>query len=306
VAAALPVPQVDATDPAAGFLATATTGSAEERVAALRAAPAATAEVGLQLVRALIEAGQVDQARRELESLTAPSLFDPDDRSTLDPEDWRPVWYRGLATLVDGQPAQARLAFDAVYDMLPGETAPKLAIAVCAEAAADHQDAARYYDLVWRTDHSYVSAAFGLARVLLAQGDRERAVRVLHSVPETSNHYVAAQVAAVRAHTSGEQPVLAEITAAGDRLAALELDVARRTHLTVEVLRAAFDWFAAKGDTDNGQGARGVVLGHELSDRGLRLGLERSYRTLARLADTPEERFALVDLANAVRPRTMV
>jgi serine/threonine-protein kinase PknG len=301
VAASLPVPQVDATDPAAGFLATATTGGGEERVAALRAAPVSTAEVGLQLVRALIEMGRVQEARHELETLTAPSLFDPEDRSLLDPDDWRPVWYRGLAALVDGAPADARSAFDTVYDLLPGETAPKLALAVCAEATGDHREADRYYDLVWRTDHSYVSAAFGLARVLLAQGDRGRAVRVLHSVPETSNHYVAAQVAAVRAQTSGEHADLAGITSAGDRLAALELDVARRAHLTVEVLRAAFDWLAG-----NGPGAQGVVLGHELSDQGLRLGLERCYRTLARLADTPEERFALVDRANAVRPRTMV
>jgi serine/threonine-protein kinase PknG len=154
---------------------------------------------------------------------------------------------------------------------------------------------------VWRTDHSYVSAAFGLARVLIAEGDRPRAVDVLHSVPETSNHYVAAQVAAVKAHTSGERPAIAEITAAGHRLAALELDVARRAHLTVRVLRAAFDWLA-----DHDQAVSGQVLGHEVTDRGLRLGLERCYRTLARLADTPEERFALVDRANAVRPRTMV
>ena len=35
-------------------------------------------------------------------------------------------------------------------------------------------------------------------------------------------------------------------------------------------------------------------------------GLERAYRALARLAPTSEERIGLVDLANQVRPRTLV
>jgi serine/threonine-protein kinase PknG len=49
----------------------------------------------------------------------------------------------------------------------------------------------------------------------------------------------------------------------------------------------------------------GPLLGCELSDTGLRLGLERSYRALARLSATRPGRFALVDLANNVRPRTL-
>ncbi|MFD9738567.1 tetratricopeptide repeat protein [Umezawaea sp. NPDC059074] len=309
-AAALPVPQVDATDPAAGFLATATTGEAAERVAALRAAPVTTAEVRLQLVRALIDAGQAEEATRELYGLTATSMFDPDDPSLVDSDDWRPVWYRGLAALVEGSPIDARAAFESVYDVLPGEAAPKLAIALCAEATGDLDEAAHYYELVWRTDRSYVSAAFGLARVLLKAGTRDRAVAVLHTVPETSSHHVAAQVSAIRAqtdkahHGAGGEPAITSISGAADRLAALELDVARRARLSVEVLQAAFDWLASGGGTSaNGHGE---LLGCELTDRGLRLGLERHYRTLARLADSPEERFALVDRANAVRPRTLV
>jgi serine/threonine-protein kinase PknG len=48
------------------------------------------------------------------------------------------------------------------------------------------------------------------------------------------------------------------------------------------------------------------LLDNELSNAGLRLGLERSYRALARLAHTADERYALVDRANKVRPRTLV
>jgi serine/threonine-protein kinase PknG len=49
-----------------------------------------------------------------------------------------------------------------------------------------------------------------------------------------------------------------------------------------------------------------VLLGSDLDERGLRFGLERSYRTLARLAPGGEERIDLVERANRYRPRTWV
>ncbi|MBW4718220.1 serine/threonine-protein kinase [Saccharothrix obliqua] len=306
--AGLPVPQVDPTDPAAGFLATAATaGDPDRLVAALRAAPVTTVEVRLQVVRALLGAGRADEAAAELKALADPGVTGrppggaapavPDDVD-LHPDDWRPDWFRGLVALARGRFTEAREAFDRVCDVVPGEAAPKLALAVSAELAGDPEAAAGYYRVVWRTDHSSVSAAFGLARVLLAGGERAAAVEVLHGVPETSSHHVAARVAAVRAQAGGE---LADVVAAGTWLSALELDVARRVGLTVELLSTALGALPA-----HGSGPAGELLGCELTETGLRAGLERCYRQLARLADTPEERIALVDRANAVRPRTLV
>ncbi|MCE6997514.1 protein kinase [Saccharothrix sp. S26] len=306
-ATGLPVPQVDTSDEAAGFLATAaTTGDPDQVVAALRVAPVRTVEVRLQVVRALIEAGRVREAVGELDALASP--FDPDDLRTTAPDDWRPGWYRGVAALADGRHERARSVFERVRDALPGEAAPKLAVAVCAEASGDGEAAAAGYEVVWRTDHAYVSAAFGLARVLVARGEREAAVGVLHSVPDTSIHHVAAQVAAVRAQLGaarecagrGGSEALSEVMAAGARLSGLELDVARRVGLTVELLGVALE------SLPRGGVVAGTLLDCEVSETGLRLGLERCYRQLARLADSPEERIALVDRANAVRPRTLV
>ena len=114
---------------------------------------------------------------------------------------------------------------------MPGEAAPKLALAVCAEATGDWTTADRYYRIVWRTDRTYVSAAFGLARALLARGERLEAFDVLSSVPETSNHHVTARLAAAAARVRGVPP--AELTeddlvAAGGLLEDLELDAERR------------------------------------------------------------------------------
>ena len=57
--------------------------------------------------------------------------------------------------------------------------------------------------------------------------------------------------------------------------------------------------------TTNGSPPGGPpLLGQPWQERDLRLALERSLRTSARLASDVRERIALVDRANAARPRT--
>ncbi len=149
-------------------------------------------------MRARLETGEWGTALEALSALEA-----------ADPDDWRVVWYRGVAALVTGDHEGAALAFDAIYDAFPGEIAPKLALGLCAEVLGQLDNAAEYYRLVWSTDPSYVSAAFGLARVRLAAGDRHGAVRTLESVPESSIHYTAARVAAVRRGCGGARSLRA-------------------------------------------------------------------------------------------------
>ncbi|WP_430379068.1 tetratricopeptide repeat protein [Streptomyces sp. B1-3] len=304
-ALALPVPHVDPTDPNAGFLAGLMTTAPAELLGALSAAPAPSAETRLRQVRAWLENGDAHTADESLRHLE-------DER----PDDWRVVWYRGVAALVTGDHEAAALAFDAIYDAFPGEPAPKLALGLCAEVLGQLDNAAEYYRLVWSTDPSYVSAAFGLARVQLATGDRRSAVRTLESVPESSIHYTAARVAAVRARlrgrtaTAGDVPFLDDLTAAAGQVEALDaygLDPARREQLSAEVLGSALDWILSGGQDPGSPAAGGrSLLGSGLDERGLRFGLERSYRTLARLARGGEERIDLVERANRYRPRTWV
>ncbi|MEE1785376.1 tetratricopeptide repeat protein [Streptomyces sp. SP17BM10] len=306
-ALALPVPRVDPGDPNAGFLATLLATDPREALAALAGAPADSAERRLRELRALLELGRHDEAQAALAALEQ-------DHS----DDWRVVWYRGLAALVgattgSGAPDEASLraaaeAFDAVYDAFPGESAPKLALAICAELLGDGGDAAEFYRLVWTTDQSYLSAAFGLARVRLGEGMRPDAVRVLESVPATSSQYTAARIAAVRARLRerpATEPLGADLAAGSDQLTALKLDDRRREELSVEVLRAALGWVTA-GSAGAAQGGRPTVLGRPADERELRFALEQSYRVLARLADRAETRIEMVERANRARPRTWV
>jgi len=308
VIAGLPAPLADGSDPAAGYLATLAGLAPAAQAQALRGAVAGDAgvppavagspETRLALVRALIAVNDLNAAQACLAELPAGQA------------DWRATWYGGLCALAGGRPDQARAAFSAVYDELPGELAPKLALGFTAEAAGDTAAARYYFWLVWTIDRSYVSAGFGTARACLAGGDRIAAIAAIAAVPETSSHYAAAQIAAVRLLVAaGTGRSEDDLRQADFRLGKLSLDDndPRRHQLAVEILRAALDWVSATpAAASNGaaQTAGQPILGCEPNERALRFGLERGYRALANLI--PERRVELVDIANTVRPRTWI
>ncbi|WP_243722557.1 serine/threonine-protein kinase [Actinomadura sp. 7K507] len=295
-AAALPVPLVSGSDPAAAFLAGLTARDPGDLAAALSSAPVGSREVRFALVRVWIELDDLDGARRLLEELAAEAA-----------DDWRVDWYRGVRALAGGRGPEAVAVFNDLYDLAPGERAPKLALAFCHEILGDMAQADRFYEAVWRTDPIHVSAAFGLARTRLAAGDREAAGRVLDSVPRVSSHYLAAQLAAVATAVRGRDP--GELTAAtlietGRRLSSLRLDTERTAAFSAEVLEAALGWVrAGRAQAPSGSGYR--VLDTDLDEASLRARLEETYRVLAKLADGAGHRHAMVRRANAVRPRTL-
>jgi serine/threonine-protein kinase PknG len=301
IVAGLPLPQVDRTDPAAGYLATFAGLSPAQRVVALSLAVAGDAtippevtgspETALALARARIDTGDYDAAAAVLAGLAAD-----------DPSDWRVAWYSGLRSLATGAAGAARDAFSGVYDELPGELAPKLALAFAAEAAGDLTAAGHYFRLVWTVDRSYISAAFGLTRTCLAAGDRPGAIAALAAVPGTSSYHAAAQVAAVHILVAGDGHGGVsgdDLRQADGQLGRLALDDVRHQQLVIEILRAALEW-CTTGASDGPP-----ILGCEPNARAVRFGLERSYRALARLTPDTSRRIELVDMANAIRPRTL-
>ncbi|MGW0807415.1 tetratricopeptide repeat protein [Nonomuraea sp. NPDC002799] len=279
-AGALPVPLADPADPAAGALAALAGGEGKELIDQL-AAMARTPETMLMKARLLAEEGAAG----------APAALAELSREV--PGDWRILWYRGVLALTTGQADEAVSMFDTCLSALPGELAPKLALAFALECAG--KPAAHWYDVVWRTDHAYVSAAFGLART--------GRTAVLGEVPATSSYRVAAQVALSasvvrRADVSTLTP--ADLVGAADRLAGqADMDPRRRDLLTAELLRSALAWL------DTGSAPKDLRLaGAPFTENGLRRRLESIFRKLAVAAESRQERHALIDQANAVRPRT--
>jgi serine/threonine-protein kinase PknG len=296
-ALALPDPQVDPADPHAGLLAAISTERPDETERVLAALPDPSLETRLRVVRARIELRHPDTGT------------DLDTLARHQPGDWRVDWFRGLESLVDGNVELARRSFTAVLDTLPGEAAPKLALALCAARAGTAETAAHGYAAVWRTDRSYVSAAFGLARARFARGDRAGAAAALETVPEGSRYAVTARLCAILTRTRGcadGQPPVADFFTAAEQLGTLELDDQRRELAVAEVLETVLSWERAGRPWPHGATTPipATVLGHRLNERGVRDRLESAYRELARLAPTMAQRITFVDKANDRRNRS--
>ncbi len=294
----LPSLKLDPQDPGASFVLTNTgLAASPEQQAALYEQGAArlpqSAEVRLRWAASLTDAGRHTEAETRLQEL-----------ETVDPFEWRIAWQRGRAAFLRQDFAGAGRYFDAVYAEQPGELAPKLALALAAEATGENGRAARLYDTVSRTDPGFVTATFGLARCLAATGKREEAVAAYGRVPAASRFYTRAQVSLARTWLhdgGGTRPGATELERASKALEALTLDVLERHRFAAEVQGRALELLEAHALPDAPQVR---VLGQPLVNASLRSGIEKALRGMARLATDRAEKTRLVDLANRVRPRT--
>ena len=308
VLAALPIPIANPSDPAAGVLALTMRSDPTQildSLAELREAMAGTVEIDLAEARAHLELGEVDAATTLLDSL-----------ASREPHRWQVTWYRAETALMQGDYAAAYDYFETVTDQAPGEAAPKLAAAVAAEfcyvsGESDPDgwlDRARCrYENVWRTDRGIISAAFGAARMRRAAGDVVGTVEILDQVPSTSRHYHNALCSSVVALVHGRD--LADVTEAqlheaARRVRTLPKSEFRRLQLRALVLGVALGWVQHRNQHGRLDGTR-TLLDHALTERGLRKATEKSLRDIAALAERKRQRHALVDLANAIRPRTL-
>lgn len=298
IVTALSVPLVDPTDVAAPVLQATVLSQPVQTLDSLRAARhgslaaegidvSESVELPLMEVRALLDLGDVAKATRKLDDLAERVGWR-----------WRLVWFRAVAELLTGDYDSAIKHFTEVLDTFPGELAPKLALAATGELAG-HDDVGKFYRTVWRTNDGVISAAFGLARSLSAEGDRIGAVRTLDEVPATSRHFTTARLTSAVTLLSGRST--SEITEeqirdAARRVEALPPTEPRVLQIRALVLGGAMDWLEINTASTN------HILGFPFTQHGLRLGVEASLRSLARVAPTQRHRYTLVDMANRVRP----
>lgn len=295
---ALPVPLVDPADVGAAVLSASVLSQPVHTLDQLRAARhgaldsegidlSESVELPLMEARALLDLGDVAKATRKLDDLAARVGWR-----------WRLVWFRAVAELLSADYDSATKHFTEVLDMQPGEPAPKIALAAAAELAGS-ADEGKFYGTVWSTDHGVISAGFGLARALSVEGDRDAAVRTLDEVPATSRHFTTARLTSAVTLLSGRST--SEITEqhirdAARRVEALPDSEPRVLQIRALVLGTAMDWLADHTASTN------HILGFPFTEHGLQLGVEASLRGLARVAPTQAHRYALIDLANSVRP----
>jgi serine/threonine-protein kinase PknG len=298
----LPTLKVDATDPAANLiLGTAALTRPDRRLAALRDIAGRkpdSVEARLRLADALIlsEGGAVpDEVYRHLDAV-----------GVEDPFDWRVHWYRGKALLASGQGSKARSSFDRAYFELPGELAPKLAIAFAAEVEGDTRTAISFYDRVSRVDPAHSSACFGLARVRAKAADRDGligAAEALRRVPAAASLYAQAQIRL--ADVLIEDGIRFDhnlLEQAAETIEQIGVEGGIVHQLAGRLFVAAIELI--ENGTLKGMHGR-TLLGSPFALTDLRLAAERRYRSCGHLTEDVAERIRWIDLANRVRPVTL-
>ncbi len=282
----------DGDDPAATWLAALTADDPAQRRVLLGQAPVSSPGVAIAcgyVALELNDAAGVEAAAQQV--------------LQADPWDWRGVWLQGLSALGSDRSSDAVGAFNTVYGQLPGELAPKLALARACELAGDLDIADRTYEVCARTDAAYVAAAlFGRARVASAAGRTTAALEALDQIPATSRSYGESRRmrAMLLASVPDERRTIGTLDAAARELAQATIDPKERAGLQVDILDAALQHVLVNGASP------GVTVGGvEATEIALRGGLEAAYRSAAGLETDRAQRVQLVDRANRVRVRTV-
>lgn len=284
----LPALRVDDHDPMSTWLAGVNVADPAARLGILAHAPQEDTEVCLARARAAIEAGQAAPLAQAIATILE-----------ADPWEWRAAWVEGLGALARGDAAAARASFNAVYGQVPGELAPKLALATACELSYEPDIAEVLYAICARTDANFTApAAFGMARIRQARGDVDGAIAALDLVTPTRSSFIDARMwrASLLATSGRGLPALAEALNSVTQVAVTPRDRAR---LQCGVWRSALAIV-----TDSGPHPAILIGSVPATVAALRGALERTYRELAALAPTRDERITLVDAANAIRTWT--
>jgi len=282
----LPQLREDTTDPQYGWLSTIGTDDPRQRLKDLDAAPDDSAEVWLARCRAALELKESSAAKSYAGNLLAD-----------DPWEWRALWMEGLAAVQQEDWETAKASFNAAYQQVPGELAPKLALAFACEEGGQPEVAEGLYQTCASTDATYVApSAFGMARVRAARHDTAGAVAALDLVPTTSRGYTESRQQRAEVLLAGSAMDLAVLDQALRTIEGSSVDGPTRQLYTVRILKEALP-VVVKNPPRKGVGIGSI----QASETDIRAGLENALRLLAREADDLDERVDLVNQANAVR-----
>ncbi len=294
----LPALRPDTTDDQHAWLTSVGSDDPAQRLTDLEAAPESTPEVWLARAHAALELLDATQAHKYADDLLA-----------QDPWDWRALWIDGLAAMQEQDWAAAQSAFNAVYQQVPGELAPKLALAISCEKGGLPDVAEGLYSTCAATDATYVApAAFGLSRVRADRQDTPGAVAALDKVPSTSRGYPESRQLRAEVLLAGGGNDLAVLDQAMRSIESVSMDGRARQRYTVRILTQALEVVTAGNAAALGAASSRpapTVGSHPATEVGLRDGLETAYRALARDAPLLEDRIGLVNKANEVRSWTL-
>ncbi|MGI5950260.1 MAG: tetratricopeptide repeat protein [Brooklawnia sp.] len=275
----------DPSDPMTNWLASITLDEPHQRAAALDRAPQRTAAVMLARIELALTMGDRATAAAVIRELLR-----------ADPWDWRAIWMQGLAAVQARAWHEAQAPFNTVYAQVPGELAPKFALAVACENGEKPALAEELYAICASTDAAYVTpSAFAMARLRMARGDEDGTLAALNLVPPTSRGFSDARTAHAKLMLKRDGS-LADLASAWDSVRAAALDPITTATLEVEILENALRKVRQSKSV-----GRVKFAGEPATEKNLRPRLEKVYRDLAMWSRDDDERRRLISQADQTR-----
>ncbi len=281
----LPRLRPDSADPQFAWLSSLDLPDPVERLATLDAAPQASIEVMIAKCMAALEMDNARLLRQYVNEILA-----------ADPWEWRAVWMAGMGSLRAGDWRTAQSSFNAVYGQVPGELAPKLALAVACELGGEPAVAENLYLICASTDANYVTpAAFGLARLRAQRKDLKGTLDALDMVPSTSRGYMESRRLKAE-HLLAFGSGLGDLQQAIASTHTAKLDPLTQARIDVDIYERALADVRAHG-------AKATTLIGDVpaTHIALRDQLEKAYLRQASLESDSAVRVGLVDSANQTR-----
>jgi serine/threonine-protein kinase PknG len=294
----LPILKMDVRDQAANeLLRMAAVINPDKRVVALEQVVKKfgekSVEARLRLANAYLVVQRFGDAKKILDQLHAEDQFD-----------WRISWYMGKSLLAQNNGQGARMELGKVYFEMPGEIAPKLAIAYAAEISGDYEEAARYYKRVSKVDPNQTTACFGLSRCLSKKNDINGAMEALAAVPAQHSLFNQARIALAKLLLHDEKGLNKSlIEKAAETIESISVEGGVVHHLAGRLLASTVSLITS-GKVKEDRTSQ--LLGHQMHSIALRKGAEEEFRQAARYAASHIEKIMWIDMANAIRPQTLL
>ena len=249
-------------------------------------------EAKLRLADLLIYENKFDEAQKYLKQIQKEDEFD-----------WRVFWYQGKLSFSQEKYNDAKLNFDKVFFEMPGELAPKLALAYTFEKLEKNNEALSFYKRVMKVDPSNTTACFGLARCYQKSKNINESLDAIQSVPVTHILYTQSRLKLVDLMISLDHEFNNDfVKKISEIITSINYDAGIVHELSAKLIVKAIDFIKnGKLKEDN----QITLLGSKFKMDELRINAENEYRKAALYSKNQEEKIFWIDLANQVRPKTL-
>lgn len=251
-----------------------------------------SAETKFRLADILISENKYEESQEYLNQIKKEDEFD-----------WRVFWYQGKLNFAQNKFNEAKLNFDKVFFEMPGELAPKLALAYTFEKLENFNEAKSFYERVMKVDPNNTTACFGLSRCYKKSKKIQESLEAIKCIPATHILYTQSRLKLADLMLNSDIDFNNDfIKQISEIITSINYDSGIVHELSAKLIIKTIE-LIKKGQLKEDN--QFILLGSKFKINELKLNAENQYRKVALFSKNKESKIFWIDLANKVRPKTL-